>query len=146
MPRRFTVAEAQSLIPQVSRLLRDAVAQKAEYAEAQRAIQASMERIMAMGGMTVNRETARQARDRLEAAAGQLRESVERVQELGCLVKDLDMGLVDFPTLFRGTGVYLCWKLGEPGIQFWHGEDEGFAGRKPIDDEFLKHHAGEAPE
>ena len=68
MPRRFTVAEAQSLIPQVSRLLRDAVAQKAEYAEAQRAIQASMERIMAMGGMTVNRETARQARDRLEAA------------------------------------------------------------------------------
>ena len=49
MPRRFTVAEAQSLIPQVSRLLRDAVAQKAEYAEAQRAIQASMERIMAMG-------------------------------------------------------------------------------------------------
>ncbi len=146
MPRRFTLAEAQSLIPQVSRLLGDAQALKAEYGEAQRAIQSSMERIMVMGGVSVDRDAARQARDRLEATAGRLRESVERVQELGCVVKDLDMGLVDFPTLFRGNEVYLCWKLGEPEIQFWHGQDEGFAARKPIDEDFVKHHGSGAGE
>ncbi len=99
MPRRFTLAEAESLIPQVSRRLADAQALKADYGEAQRAIQSSMERIMVMGGVSVDRDAARPARERLEAAAGRLRESVERVQELGCVVKDLEMGLVDFPRL-----------------------------------------------
>ena len=51
--------------------------------------------------------------------------------------------LVDFPTLFKGVEVYLCWKLGEPAIDFWHGIDEGFRGRKPIDKEFLDHHRGD---
>jgi len=57
-------------------------------------------------------------------------------------VKDLDIGLVDFPTLFRGAEVYLCWRLGEPAIQFWHGVDEGFAKRKAIDQDFRDHHNG----
>jgi hypothetical protein len=58
-------------------------------------------------------------------------------------VKDLDIGLVDFPTTFNGVEVYLCWKLGEPGIEFWHGVEEGFRGRKPIDREFLENHRGD---
>jgi hypothetical protein len=68
---------------------------------------------------------------------------VEEVQEMGCLVKDLDMGLVDFPTTFRGEEVYLCWKLGEEEIAFWHGVDEGFRGRKAIDRDFRAHHQGD---
>ena len=59
------------------------------------------------------------------------------MQEIGCLIKDLDIGLIDFPTTYRGEEVYLCWKLGEPGIEYWHGVDEGFRGRKPIDQDFL---------
>jgi hypothetical protein len=62
---------------------------------------------------------------------------------MGVLVKDLDTGLVDFPTLFRGVEVYLCWKLGENGIEFWHGVEEGFRGRKSIDQDFLDHHEGD---
>jgi len=46
------------------------------------------------------------------------------------VIKDLDVGLIDFPTLFRGKEVYLCWRMGESGIRHWHGVDEGFAGRK----------------
>ncbi len=69
---------------------------------------------------------------------------IERFQDAGCLVKDLEKGLVDFPTLFRGEEVYLCWKLGEESIQFWHGTHEGFAGRKPIDQAFLENHEGDA--
>src|ERR1019366_170965 len=115
MAKRFTLVEAQSLIPEVDRLLRQALDAKGAYQDAAQAIREFTEHVMMMGGVMVDR-------DRVDA-----------VLETGCLVKDLDIGLVDFPTLFRGTEVYLCWKLGESGIAFWHGVDEGFRGRKPID-------------
>jgi hypothetical protein len=61
-------------------------------------------------------------------------EIVDRIQEAGVVVKDLDVGLVDFPSMLEGEEIYLCWKLGEEHIAFWHGIDEGFTGRKPLDD------------
>ncbi|MCU1234276.1 MAG: hypothetical protein JWP63_2243 [Candidatus Solibacter sp.] len=143
MPKRFTLAEAQSLIPEVDRLLRQALEGKTAYEEAERAIQEFNERVMMMGGVMVDRRRALENRSRRDTAAAKLRESIEGVQETGCLIKDLDIGLVDFPTLFRGVEVYLCWKLGEAGIEFWHGVDEGFRGRKPIDQDFLDPHQGE---
>jgi len=94
--------------------------------------------------MTVDRASAIDARARRDSAATQLRESMDAIHQLGCVVKDLDVGLADFPTLYRGREVFLCWKLGETAIGFWHGEDEGFAGRKPIDRDFLEHHGGES--
>jgi hypothetical protein len=69
---------------------------------------------------------------------------MDSIQEIGCLVKDLDIGLLDFPTLYRGREVYLCWRLGEQRIEHWHGVDEGFRGRKPVDDDFRENHRGEA--
>ena len=143
MPKRFTLAEAQSLIPHLSRLLREAINLKSEYAEAERALQSFRERVMTMGGVVLDRERALSAKNRRDSAAGRLRHAIEQVQELGCVVKDLDTGLVDFPTLFRGQEVYLCWKLGEPQIEFWHGVQEGFAGRKPIDQDFRDGHQGD---
>ena len=143
MPKRFTLDEAQRLLPEVERLLRSAIDAKGIYQEAEGAIQAMNERIMMLGGVMVDRERAMEAKTRREEAAATLRNAIERVQEIGCLVKDLDIGLVDFPTLFRGTEVYLCWKLGEPGIDYWHGVDEGFRGRKAINQDFLDHHQGD---
>jgi hypothetical protein len=143
MPRLFKLAEAQRLIPHVERLMRDALAKKGEYEKAEREIQKFTERVMMMGGMTVDRDQARGARERRDTAAQNLREAIERVQELGCVVKDLDIGLVDFPTRFRGVEVYLCWRMGESDIEFWHGMDEGFRGRKAIDRDFREHHEGE---
>jgi hypothetical protein len=144
MPKRFTLAEAERLIPDIEKLLRRAIAAKEEYAEAESAIQEFSERIMMMGGITVDRQVAIDARDRRENAAAALRSSIEGVQEFGCVVKDLDIGLIDFPTLFRGVEVYLCWKLEEPAIAFWHGTDEGFRGRKAIDQDFLDNHRGDS--
>jgi len=69
-----------------------------------------------------------------EKAEQELRATVEEIQQTGCVVKDLDEGLVDFPCLREGEAVYLCWKLGEQRIEYWHGIDEGFAGRKPLDE------------
>ena len=143
MSKRFTHAEAQSLIPEVGRMLRDAIAAKSEYEEAERAIHEFSERVMMMGGITVDRERALAARSRRDAASASLRSAIEQVQETGCVIKDLDIGLVDFPTLFRGVEVYLCWKLGESAIEFWHGVEEGFRGRKSIDQDFLDHHTGD---
>jgi len=143
MAKRFTLAEAQRLLPDVERLLQRAIDAKTDYREAENAIQKMNERIMLLGGMIVDHEKALEAKTRRGEAAAVLRSAIESVQETGCLVKDLDIGLVDFPTLFRGVEVYLCWKLGESGIDYWHGVDEGFRGRKPIDQDFLDHHEGD---
>jgi len=143
MPKRFNLAQAQSLLPQVDRLLREALAAKAAYDQVERAIQSFAQRVMMTGGIVVDRDQVLERRSARGSAAARLRSAIEEVQELGCVLKDLDIGLVDFPTLFRGTEVYLCWKLGEPDIAFWHGVDEGFRGRKAIDQDFRDHHHGD---
>jgi hypothetical protein len=145
MPKRFTLAEAQSLLPTVAEMVREVVGLKATHDEAASGMRACRERIMLMGGTVVERTGVRETLARQEAAASRLGCLLEEIQELGCVVKDLDIGLVDFPTTFRGSEAYLCWKLGEPAIQFWHSIEEGFAGRKPIDDDFREHHSGDLP-
>jgi hypothetical protein len=146
MAKRFTLVEAQSLIPEVESLLRQALDAKGGYQDAEQVIHRFSEHVMMMGGVMVDRERALESRARRDEAASRLRNRIEAVLETGCLVKDLEIGLVDFPTLFRGVEVYLCWKLGESGITFWHGVDEGFRGRKPIDQDFLDHHQGDRPQ
>ncbi len=69
---------------------------------------------------------------RLNTLAHKLGLKLERMEELGCYVKDLDIGIVDFLTQFEGRDVFLSWKLGEHKIQFWHEMDEGFSQRQPI--------------
>ena len=143
MPKRFTLEQARALLPTLGGLLREALAAKELFDEMERSIQQFAERVMSMGGMVVDREQVLERRRRRESSARRLKNAIEAVQELGCVIKDLDIGLVDFPTTFRGVEVYLCWKLGEPDIGFWHGVDEGFRGRKAIDQDFLDHHHGD---
>ena len=144
MSKRFTLAQAEALLPQVEKLLRDAVALRGEFAEAAQALDAVRQRVAFLGGVVVDREKFAVHLRRRDAAETRLRQAVSQFEEIGCHVKDLDIGLVDFPTVFRGVEVCLCWKLGEPRIAYWHGADEGFRGRKPIDQDFLAHHS--APE
>jgi hypothetical protein len=70
---------------------------------------------------------------RLHGLAAEITEAVERVNELGCLVKDLEIGLVDFYAMQDGEPVFLCWQFGEPAVTHWHGVDEGYAARKPLE-------------
>ncbi len=63
-----------------------------------------------------------------------LRESVAQLEALEVQVRDLDRGLIDFPSLRDGREVYLCWEEGEDAIRFWHEPGAGFAGRRPLDD------------
>jgi hypothetical protein len=142
MSRLFTLGEATKLLPRVASKIHDAVREKREYAEADLRFRAGVERITMMGGTFVNTEQSHGIRSRRDTSLGRLKETLEGIQELGVLVKDLDVGLIDFPTLYRGQEVYLCWKMGENGIEWWHGVEEGFRGRKPIDADFIANHSG----
>ncbi|MBV9506448.1 MAG: DUF2203 domain-containing protein [Acidobacteriia bacterium] len=143
MAKRFTLEEAQRLLSSLDPLLRKAIQRKSAYAAAEQAVKEFSQRILVSGGMLIDRDQVIAARNQRDAAAAELRSVLEEVQEFGCVVKDLDIGLLDFPTMFRGREVYLCWKLGEPSISWWHGTDEGFAGRKSIDQDFREHHKGD---
>jgi len=145
MPRFFTLQQAEKLLPEVESALREAIALKSEYAEAEKEQQNFSTRITLLGGVSVDRAQLLDRRHRRESSAQRLKETIEKIQEFGCLVKDLDTGLIDFPTLLNGVEVYLCWKLGESGIHFWHGVEEGFRGRKSIDRDFLRDYQGELP-
>jgi hypothetical protein len=58
---------------------------------------------------------------------------INRIEAYGCVVKDIDLGLLDFPSIREGRPIYLCWKAGEPQLMHWHGTDETFSDRKPLD-------------
>ena len=142
MPKYFTRDEAERVLPKVEQLLREALYLKAQYMEADEVLKTAVREITMRGGMSVNNERMLEAQKRRESAASRLQAVMELVQEHGCVVKDLDTGLLDFPTLYEGREVYLCWRLGEQRIEFWHGVDEGFEAAKPIDDAFLAKHTG----
>jgi hypothetical protein len=146
MPRHFTLSESEKLLPKIERALRDAVLHKAEYQKADEELDASLRHIRTSGGAQVNRGEYLASRARRDTSAVALKEALAIIEETGALVKDLDMGLIDFLSMYRGQEVCLCWKLGEDSIRFWHGTDEGFRGRKLIDEDFLKKHRGEASE
>ena len=143
MPRFFTLPQAEDLLPDVDAAIREAIQRKAEFERVESERRQVTRRLAVLGGAHVDRAQAMEQKTRGQQAARALEQAVGKIHSFGCLVKDLDIGLIDFPTLFRGEEVYLCWKLGEPGIRFWHGVSEGFRGRKAIDSAFLQDHRGD---
>lgn len=141
MPRYFTLTQAERLLPEVERSLRDALFQKAEAEKAHLELEQTIERIRNSGGAQVDLSGHLTLRARRDASSAALREALEQLEGKGVLIKDLDIGLIDFLARFQDRDVCLCWKLGEDGIHFWHGMEEGFRGRKPIDREFLEGHS-----
>jgi hypothetical protein len=125
--------------------LRDALFHKAEAVKAHQELEETSERIRMMGGMRVNPGQFVEVRARLDTSAAALKDAIEQVEQTGAQIKDLDIGLIDFLARFQDQDVCLCWKLGESGIGFWHGVEEGFRGRKPIDREFLDGHSSSDP-
>ena len=67
-------------------------------------------------------------------AMDHLQREIQKLEDLGCVLKDLNTGLIDFPAVRLGVRVWLCWKSGERKVEFWHGLQEGFANRKPVNE------------
>ena len=131
MTKHFTVDEANALLPTVRSVVERMVAHRRE-------LGTQLERQQELGGITqgngggFNPRLPAEIQEAVEAAAGALQECVEELTGLGVQVKDLDTGLVDFPSLRDGEEVLLCWQLGEDEIGWWHTPEAGFAGRQPI--------------
>lgn len=136
--RTFTLDEAQSLLPVLESLLRSAIAAKKVMEEFEAEQQALQQRIFLNGGTYI--DVVPLARRKAERAKAEQRakDALAEIDSIGVQVKDLNIGLLDFPCEVDGQIILLCWKLGEKSITHWHGMQEGFAGRKPIDERIAR--------
>ena len=132
-PRLFTLTEAERARKELEPVLVEAMECRKKLAGLETDLTAVSARITMMGGVIVPYEKLATLRAEHQQLAGALKAALNRILETGCLIKDLEVGLLDFPALINNEEVYLCWRLGEDRIRFYHRQDEGFAGRKPLD-------------
>ena len=132
-PRLFTLTEAERARKEIEPFLVEAMDCRKKLAGLETDLSAVSARIMMMGGVIVPYEKLATLRVEHQQLAESLKTALDRILETGCLIKDLEVGLLDFPALINNEEVYLCWRLGEDRIRFYHRQDEGFAGRKPLD-------------
>jgi hypothetical protein len=136
--RTFTLDEAKSLLPVLESLLRNAIIGKKFVEKFEAEMQALQHRIFLAGGTLVDIvPLARRKAERVRTEQ-RAKDALAEIDSIGVQVKDLDVGLLDFPCEVEGRTVLLCWKLGEKSISHWHGTDEGFSGRKPIDERIAR--------
>jgi hypothetical protein len=128
----FTPAEANSALDEVRPVAERLVSVRERMRELERAQHALVTAIGGNGGGYAASDL-NAAQSELVGLADAAAACVERLDDLGVLVKDLDLGLLDFPAVREGEQVLLCWHVGEERVEQWHRVDEGFAGRKPID-------------
>jgi len=134
-PKLFSLTEAERARQQVEPLLIEAMEGNRQMEDLDEKLTAIANRILMMGGITIDYEFAGRIRSDHNRAVNKVRDALDQIHATGCLVKDLESGLVDFPAVLKNEEVYLCWRLEEDRIRFYHRQDEGFSRRKPIDPE-----------
>jgi hypothetical protein len=139
----FRFERAQRILPELQRLLRTARDAHADRKLAAEDLKAYRRKLVLVGGANPNRNRLAAYEDMAKTAQQRLKLAVDEIQNLGIEIKDVERGLADFPSRFRGRPVYLCYELGEECIAYWHDQSEGYGGRKPIDAEFLAEHEGD---
>jgi hypothetical protein len=129
--RYFTAAEANELLPTVRPIAERMTGHRRELALATVRHARIAAKIAGNGG-GVRPHEIDELQQAIDKHAEEVVRCVEKLQELGLLVKDVDEGLVDFPALRGDEEVLLCWRLGEDEVGFWHSLEDGFAGRRPL--------------
>ena len=131
-PRTFTREEAEALLPEVDRLLSEASVLAENLSSAEGAAETA-ERKVRTNGKVQPQATGESPEAIRRAISRQLTLRIERLQRLGVVVRDIQSGLIDFPSLREDRVIHLCWQRGEPlEIRYWHEIDAGFAGRQPL--------------
>ena len=133
MQRTFTPEEANEALTELRPVAERMVAHRHALSEAQRRQAALVVKIAGNGG-DLGPGDLEEAAAAIQREADAIAECIRVLDEAGVQVKSLEEGLIDFPSLRDGEDVFLCWKVGEEKVAWWHGIDEGFAGRKPLDD------------
>jgi hypothetical protein len=129
--KHFTLDEARKHVPWLAQLFADLRPLRERAQELGAETRALEQRIGSNGGSTT-RDRLEQQRGLLDEVVGQINVKADAISERGILVKGIEPGLVDFPSLREGREVYLCWREGEAQIDFWHEVDTGFPGRQPL--------------
>jgi hypothetical protein len=132
MPEYYTRAEAEALLPRLEGMLRELQLLREELAEQEEQYTAIRTKVLSNGHNMQG--SAQRVRMAIATMTAQVTQRIHAIGELGVIVKDLEMGLVDFPARRGGREVYLCWRLGEERIAWWHEVDAGFAGRQPLEE------------
>jgi hypothetical protein len=122
--KTFTLDEANAYVPQLEDLLSEMLDLRDQLSAQSHVLESAMRHAPLNGGSKAASEYLLLLQ-RFNAAYKMLR-------EIGCELKDLDTGLVDFPSYRDGRLIYLCWKRGEPRIEYWHDVESGFAGRQRL--------------
>ena len=136
--RIFTLQEAQNLLPVLESLLRTAIDGKKLIEAVDNELQELAHRVLMSGGLLVNVVQMARRKAEREKAIHRVKDTLAEINAIGVQVKDIDIGLLDFPCKVEDRIVLLCWKLGEQGITHWHTSSEGFAGRKLVDERIAK--------
>ena len=124
MPRYFTLDEATATLAVIRPLLAEIQEIRQAILEMQPEVWPVLAKAAGNGGS--------QAANQVETEFHRLNQLVHRLQATGAVLKDIDLGLIDFPGLRDGREIYLCWKFDEDRIRYWHDLDSGFAGRQPL--------------
>lgn len=143
--KTFTLEEAHALLPVLRSLLKRAMEAKELIERVEKELQDLKHRILLSGGLMVDIPAVARSRAERDKALQEVKDTLAEIDAIGVQVKDLDIGLLDFPCAVGEEIVLLCWKYGEEKIEFWHGMEEGFKGRKPIDERILRGKKREKP-
>jgi hypothetical protein len=127
----FTLAEANAAVEELRPIVAEMVEHGRALATAQRRQAQLVTRIAGNGG-DLQPSDLRELAETIQNEAKAIAECADRINARGAQIKSLEEGLLDFPAERDGEEILLCWKLGEDEIRYWHGVDEGFAGRKPL--------------
>ena len=130
--RLFTLTEAERIRRELEPWLIEAIDARKKLAVLETELAGVATRVLMMGGVLVPYAKLAEKRLEYQSLGEVMKSNVEKILATGCLIKDLDAGLLDFPSVVDDEEVYLCWKLGEDRIRYYHRQNEGYAGRKPL--------------
>jgi hypothetical protein len=117
----YTLDRANDRIPELEEMLTLLRAQRDELRDLKATFDAA-----------ASGDEGRRLRLRMQGLVDQMQATVARIDGWGITLRDIDTGLIDFPALVSGRQVWLCWRLGEGPVEWWHELDDGFAGRRPL--------------
>jgi hypothetical protein len=143
--KTFTLDQAHALLPVLKSLLKQAMKSKKLLDKMEKEFQDLRHRILLSGGLSVDIPAMARRRAERDKVTQEAKDALAEIHAIGVQVKDLDIGLLDFPCALEDQVILLCWKYGEEKIEFWHGQEEGFKGRKPVDDRILRGKKKEKP-
>lgn len=130
--KNFTLEEAEALIPQVELIMHSIMDHKRSATELAEELTELQHESRRSGGKGMDPSLLMNKQTEIDFLIQIISEGLEALEALGGVPKDLDMGLVDFPTVIDGESVLLCWRYGEKSIDYYHNLSDGFAGRKPL--------------